>query len=184
MTNEQLIALALDHGNAQNNWRGNVEYVFSTYGLKTLVAALASQAAEPAATQVPRDEFRDYLTHRLTRVLVDCKDMGKEYADLHCDFLQSVLAALRPPAPPAGISPAPLAGEWRTIETAPKDGRRFLAFYKGNVGFFQWQDFGDECPVGWRDSFINVYREGTGPTHWMPVPAAPSGLVSGEGEGA
>ena len=67
--------------------------------------------------------------------------------------------------------------EWKPIETAPKDGSRFLAWHKGNVHFFRWQDFkdGSDAPVGWRDNFIYVYPEGdaNGPTHWMPLPKEP-----------
>jgi hypothetical protein len=80
--------------------------------------------------------------------------------------------------------------DWQPIETAPKDGSRFLAAINGKVGFFQWQDFNDggKAPVGWRDNFINVYPEGFGPTLWMPVPAIEPSItaqVSGQsGEGA
>ncbi|MFL9904717.1 hypothetical protein PQR71_42430 [Paraburkholderia fungorum] len=71
-------------------------------------------------------------------------------------------------------------GAWQPIETAPKDGTRFLACLDEHVEFFRWQDFGDgwDAPVGWRDSFITVYKEGTGPMHWMPVPPAPAALAN------
>src|ERR1043165_2680296 len=64
------------------------------------------------------------------------------------------------------------AADWMPIATAPKDGTRFLGVFGGSVGFFHWQDFkdGGKSPVGWRDSFINVYREETGPSLWMPIP--------------
>lgn len=72
-----------------------------------------------------------------------------------------------------------MCGDWKEIETAPKDGT-FLAWFPddgGRVDFCHWQDFGptSSAPVGWRDSFINVYPEGDeiAPTHWMPLPAAP-----------
>lgn len=65
---------------------------------------------------------------------------------------------------------------WREIESAPKDGTRFLAWITelGGVDFIHWQD--GPTNVGWRDSFIRVYREGDfgGPTHWMPLPAPPA----------
>lgn len=67
---------------------------------------------------------------------------------------------------------------WRPIETAPKDGKRFMAWHKGRVELFRWQGHdGTNRPVGWRDGFIYVYSEGDedGPTHWMPLPTAPNG---------
>lgn len=68
--------------------------------------------------------------------------------------------------------------EWQPIETAPKDGTSFIAYTaEEGVDFFHWQDLSpSDAPVGWRDSFINVYREGDprGPTHWMPLPPPPS----------
>lgn len=70
---------------------------------------------------------------------------------------------------------------WQPMETAPKDGSRVLAVCEGKVCFFHWQDIkGFDAPIGWRNDFITVYRDGEGPTHWMPIPPAPSGT---EGEG-
>lgn len=68
------------------------------------------------------------------------------------------------------------SGGWRPIASAPKDGTWFLAFYNGRVEFFRWQELKlyPQDPVGWRDSFINVYREGTGPTVWQPMPTPPA----------
>ncbi len=67
---------------------------------------------------------------------------------------------------------------WQPIETAPKDGTRFMAWHKGRVELFRWQsDDGTNRPVGWRDGFIYVYLEGDddGPIYWMPLPTAPNG---------
>lgn len=61
---------------------------------------------------------------------------------------------------------------WQPIETAPKDGSKFIAWHPhGYVDFFHWQKHEN---TGWRDSFIQVYREGSGPAHWMPLPASPA----------
>ena len=65
--------------------------------------------------------------------------------------------------------------EWQPIETAPKDGSRFLAFHDGHVDFWHWQDFkdGGKAPVGWRN-FVYVYPDGGNiPSHWMPLPEPP-----------
>jgi hypothetical protein len=69
---------------------------------------------------------------------------------------------------------------WQPIETAPKDGTRFIAWHEGRSGFFHWQgNDGTNRPVGWRDDFIYVYPEGdlNGPTHWQPLPEAPNGVT-------
>lgn len=67
--------------------------------------------------------------------------------------------------------------QWQPIETAPKDGSRFIAWFPDEgIDFCHWQKSEYESmPEGWRDSFITVYREGwkEGPTHWMPLPASP-----------
>jgi hypothetical protein len=99
--------------------------------------------------------------------------MGEGFAG-SVDIVDSVLAHLRAsPAPAAGGMTVP--DGWQPIETAPKDGSRFLAYCDGKVDFFHWQERSDgiNSPIGWRDSFITVYREGTGPRHWMPIPSAP-----------
>lgn len=77
---------------------------------------------------------------------------------------------------PADIARA-LSEYWMPIETAPKTGDRFLAWFPADGGytdFCRWQDFGPgyNMPIGWRDSFINVYPVGhkLSPTHWMPLP--------------
>jgi hypothetical protein len=66
---------------------------------------------------------------------------------------------------------------WQPIETAPKDGTRFLAVNDGWHEFFHWQDGANAhtkgWPTGWCSAFT-VYREGTGPTHWMPLPPLPA----------
>jgi hypothetical protein len=63
---------------------------------------------------------------------------------------------------------------WQPIETAPKDGTVFLAYWKGHIR---------ECSVLPRDDGL-VWDFGTWkfherfspqyiPTHWMPLPEAP-----------
>lgn len=75
------------------------------------------------------------------------------------------------PLPPVGQQE-----QWQPIETAPRDGSRFLGSYQGKVGFWHWQNDPESTgrPIGWRDSFIFVSREGEGPTHWMPIPEVPA----------
>lgn len=62
--------------------------------------------------------------------------------------------------------------EWQPIKTAPKDGSKFIAWHPdGYADFFHWQKHKHR---GWRDSFIQVYRDGEGPKFWMPLPTPPS----------
>jgi hypothetical protein len=62
--------------------------------------------------------------------------------------------------------------EWQPIETAPKDGTRFWAYQESDedkqyVCFWE-NDFGNW--EGWQTNWDNEPE----PTHWMPLPAAPS----------
>lgn len=68
--------------------------------------------------------------------------------------------------------PSPAASGWRPIETAPKDGTRFLAF-----GWWKpsWTNPEPNVAVMWRYD-ADTYCEGIGgkATHWMPLPPAPT----------
>ena len=69
--------------------------------------------------------------------------------------------------------------EWQPIETAPKSG----------IGVLLWQPWksGRDCTVighyanGWVDRNCDDFKPQ--PTHWMPLPAAPSPEQDGKGEG-
>lgn len=63
-----LINLALEHGNAQNNWRGDCEYVFSQHGLQTFAAALATPSTQQATTKEAGGEA--------LAEIVECETMG------------------------------------------------------------------------------------------------------------
>ncbi len=60
---------------------------------------------------------------------------------------------------------------WQPIETAPRDGSRFLAFQRGDGDqrFECWwqDDFG--IWSGWMDDWDGEPE----PTHWMPLPTPP-----------
>lgn len=89
---------------------------------------------------------------------------------------------------------------WRDIESAPKDGRKIMLFYRNANGLARavmarWltdeqaeeTDHDEvgleagwyECIDNWDDYSQVAIHEGE-PTHWMPLPAAPD---IGEGEG-
>lgn len=56
--------------------------------------------------------------------------------------------------------------EWMPIETAPKDGRHFIAYDPrcGNLFTMHWDG----------DTFLTEYETWSGNfTHWHPIPEAP-----------
>ena len=61
--------------------------------------------------------------------------------------------------------------KWQPIETAPKDGTRFLAYEpRHEYRYYEcwWEDdFRDWS--GWQDDFDSEPK----PTHWMPLPEPP-----------
>ena len=59
--------------------------------------------------------------------------------------------------------------EWMTIESAPKDGTRFVAYEDG----YGWQECSwDKGHDGDRGGFRNAHH-GWSPTHWLNVPEPP-----------
>lgn len=77
-------------------------------------------------------------------------------------------AALRS-AFPALISA--LRGEWKTMETAPRDGTTILGGWSddGHREIIHWEGEG-----GWRGDASGFWHPDNWPTHWRPLPAPPS----------
>lgn len=69
-------------------------------------------------------------------------------------------------------------GEWQSIETAPLDGSAVLVVMDGEVAFAWYDDGCDDKGVqcdepGWM--WFDQYDTGDcEPTHWMPLPKAPT----------
>lgn len=71
---------------------------------------------------------------------------------------------------------------WQPIDTAPKNGTEVLVGWHFKRGFYQnqeWQDRGlgwDQAIASWgREHWRDQGRSLSGcPTHWMPLPPAPS----------
>ena len=84
-------------------------------------------------------------------------------------------------------------GEWKPIETAPKDGTDVLLASAGRVTVGQWHDeswptaaeyhattgeylgqyeTGECVPASWM-SWDGGFAEADPPTHWMPLPPPP-----------
>lgn len=63
---------------------------------------------------------------------------------------------------------------WPSIETAPKDGTEFLASQDGEVYQCRWSikdDGQGSRQAGWYDLVGRSFEQ---PTHWLPLPPAPS----------
>lgn len=62
-------------------------------------------------------------------------------------------------------------GEWRSMDTAPKDGTEFLAFWSYSTGIFKYIQ-----PMKWVDERFVIswdHDDEINPTHWMPLPKPP-----------
>lgn len=58
--------------------------------------------------------------------------------------------------------------EWRTIESAPKDGTPILTFSEGRQATCLW------CEFDWWDMWpFDVEETNWNPSHWMPLPIPP-----------
>jgi hypothetical protein len=67
------------------------------------------------------------------------------------------------------LRPQPI--NWQPIETAPRDGSRFLVFepFEPTVECAYFNEDGDLAPTSGRGRFWKQ------PTHWAPVPLPPFG---------
>lgn len=79
---------------------------------------------------------------------------------------------------PAGLSAGGGAG-WQPIETAPRDGSRFLGYWpsSGRDGDFAVTTWWDAFDGFWESPFESAdYGADYGPTRWMPHPPATEGI--------
>jgi hypothetical protein len=80
--------------------------------------------------------------------------------------------------------------EWKTIETAPKDGTRILVYQDGEMEVADW--YTHKYPATYTERPDGLYEknetEGSSwwnanecqhPTHWMPLPAPPLTTAKG-----
>lgn len=67
---------------------------------------------------------------------------------------------------------ATLRGQWRDIETAPKDGTRILAADADHVFMTKWHICTTIHGDGTSEISYNDWQTGR-PTHWMPLPKTP-----------
>lgn len=64
---------------------------------------------------------------------------------------------------------------WQPIETAPKDWSTLILFNGEEVftGYYSCADGGHDC---WMEE-QGMDSDRVTPTHWMPLPAAPTGVA-------
>lgn len=71
---------------------------------------------------------------------------------------------------------------WQPIETAPKDGKKFMIWNGVDIGVAEWTRNGAAEPLflycQWASNDLDYDRNYAGgpsnPTHWMPLPPPPS----------
>jgi hypothetical protein len=73
---------------------------------------------------------------------------------------------------------AQVVAQWQPIETAPKDGRSFVACQAGTHDWsvIYWDDFWDR----WQDMCDEHEPPNWEPTHWIELPAAPEAAAEGK----
>ncbi|MGU7839430.1 hypothetical protein ACV22V_08190 [Burkholderia sp. AW33-5] len=122
----------------------------------------------------------------------DCIWTGKGYSQTRYDAWRAQEYAHMWNGFVAARRTTPDREAWQPIETAPKDGRTLLLGYPNACGKWrtvrgQWmsQNYIDECwedpddvEPGWFETPDNAEDPpncwGIDPTHWMPLPAAPT----------
>jgi len=62
---------------------------------------------------------------------------------------------------------------WQPIETAPKDGYYFLAFYPAEDGEEAFYDVTSWPQNKEMARYYGLMRNSVDPTHWMPLPEPP-----------
>lgn len=76
------------------------------------------------------------------------------------------------------------ANEWQPIETAPKDGGKFLGFVvdmssgEGDTRIFHWDIIASPMFGTFVFNGCFMLNEHETPTHWMPLPTPPNDVPS------
>lgn len=119
--------------------------------------------------------------HRLVGELADAlqdasnNGFGEEFFRIH---VKELIERARATPAPAG---------WQPIESAPRDGTRFLGLTKFGVEMVKWCDGAKADNYGPHAGWIGVEQDSScipasfrrpnaqhQPTHWMPLPTAPA----------
>jgi hypothetical protein len=147
---------------------------------------------------------RSYVVHGVTPVTYNDTDVARDIAELD-EVIAGLAASQAEPAAyiehhkggdnliwevqkssprvtPLFASALSAVAGWQPIETAPKDGRYFLAGNAHGAWIAHWDPeavSGYRFEHPWRSRMLNHWHmplEGRyePPTHWMPLPAAPA----------
>ncbi|MCW3675432.1 DUF551 domain-containing protein [Burkholderia cenocepacia] len=110
------------------------------------------------------------VTEETCRFIIEYADRDKRFPLTVNEMRQ--LAYLANQQIQAARRTTPDREAWQPIETAPKDGKRVLVFEPGSRGGV-WVAHFLRYP-GKPDQWVNPGCHKINPTHWMPLPTAPT----------
>ncbi len=138
---------------------------WSYHDLPAKVAALAAQqavAVPEGFVLVPRNANGNMI-HAAVRVWDSSSAPDPEQLQVASETWNAMLAA----------APSAPSGGWRSIESAPRDGSGFLAFWDSNTRLDE-RSYGVVVFVNGEWTNPDNYGETYGdPSHWMPLPPPP-----------
>lgn len=146
---------------------------------KGLVTVEHKEQIGPLAA--PQPEAQPCSLQELIRLASICPELnignyGLDDVEKLNDWAVEVAQEIDRLAAPSAQAPQPEAQpKWQPIETAPKDGSLQVLWWGGSVAFAKWLD-NSKCKypwAGWQTPSLTPRPSGE-PTHWMPLPAAPS----------
>lgn len=156
----------LGHPEHHMKWTPTEIKWIQKYATDYALAALAQHAQEPVADERKAFESCTLMEGSLFKRRADDPDKYWD-GNVQDDWeLWQARAALQ--------SPAPQAGGWLPIESAPKDGTRLILWWGGKPVFAGWLD-NSQCKhpwAGWQTPSLTPRPQGE-PTHYMPPPPAP-----------
>ncbi|MFA4899915.1 MAG: hypothetical protein WC563_10350 [Brevundimonas sp.] len=128
-----------------------------------------TQTPTDALRLVPVEPTREQELAMQRALLKDYPKVFEGEAYVNGKLLDAIYAAALAAAP---ASPLPEGGGWQDISTAPKDGTKVLGWAEGDYTVVEWSSGGY-----WTLSECGAYASDGEwwPTHWMPLPAAPTG---------
>ena len=173
-----------------------------TADLMTALRAALAAAQPPAAMPVPADVLRDAGRYRWLEEHTVATGLSRWIDDHRTQFLGVAVDEELAATPQAQSVPATGAQPWQPIETAPRDGRKIIVAYvnrnsKVRTVMARWMTDEQaaetdsdgvgleggwyECIDNWDDYTEVAIHEGE-PEHWMPLPTAPTGSATPQGD--
>ncbi len=129
-------------------------------------SATSDAGAAPGIRSLAPPALKAYVQHKRNCcrevALLVCGSDGEIGATQCTCGLDALLAGEASPSLPSRA--------WQPMETAPKDGTPILVYVLGGAQYVVWWQMGDWVFFEKRGGQYSVAE----PTHWMPLPAAPS----------